>query len=210
MSELVALKSAYQLLQDYWLLTVFVLAWFLRHAVQKWVEAKLNVAVTKEAEAIKHQFLAEMEALKLTYSSQLEETKLKIEIRKAAAIEVAKQRIEAYQKIERLLGAAGRSAHIFLTLEPQRRADLMPRTEVITNLHAASEAVSEKQLLVPDEDVKAFHALISDMNDLCAAHEQANTTLTETDAAIDDMAKRVRAFKQRLRELLASVAAEIQ
>ncbi len=210
MNELMALKQGYSLLQDYWLLTVFVLGWFLRNAVKKWVDTKLDLAVTKQAEAIKHKFMAEMEALKLSYSSQLEETKLKIEIRKAAAIEVAKQRIEAYQRIERLLGEAGRTAHIFLTLEPARRADLVPRTEVITKLHAASEAVSEKQLLIPDNDVREFHTLISSMNDLCATHEQANTSLDETDEAIVELALQVRAFKQRLRELLAAVANEVQ
>ena len=199
-----SIKTIIFLLQNYWLLTILVLGWFLRNTIKSWVDSHLTIEVNRYNEAEKEKATHRLEWIKNQYSGDLEEAKLRIEIRKAIALELAKQRFEAYKELEVAFGVAGLAARQFLAYGEPRRSEISTTADVFSKLSAASSVVSERQILLPAKFASDLRELVAFLGNMVIQHR--DTGLAASELVVSSVDLSIKDIKKELRALLEATA----
>lgn len=199
-----SIKTIIFLLQNYWLLTIIVLGWFLRNTIKSWVDSRLTIEVNRFNEAEKEKATHRLEWIKSQYSGELEEAKLRIEIRKAIALELAKQRFEAYKELEIAFGVAGLAVRQFLAYGEPRRSEISTAADVFVKLTAASSVVSERQILLPAKFASDLRELVAFLGSMVIQHRDSG--VAASDLVVSSVDLSVKDIKRELRALLEATA----
>lgn len=125
--------------QDYWFVVLLALVWFARNAIRSWIDSRLKMEVDARAKAVEAEVLTKIELLKASLSSDMEEFKVKVEVRKAVALELVQKRVSAFMHASKSVDQATNKVCAFLALDPPSRVGTMDPVAIIDSLHAWME-----------------------------------------------------------------------
>lgn len=125
--------------QDYWFVVLLALLWFARNAIRSWVDSRLKIEVDARAKAVEAELLTKIELLKASLSSEMEEFKIKVEVRKAVALELVQKRVSAFMHASKSVDQATIAVCTYLAINPESRVGTMDPISIIDSLHAWME-----------------------------------------------------------------------